>query len=54
MTNCGENTVFSGKHKSTALQATTQCTHITAKVMIKTFRKLSINRICFLILIGAS
>ena len=45
MTNCGENTMFSGKHKPTARQATTQCTHSTAKVMIKTFRRLSINGI---------
>ena len=50
MTNCGENTVFSGKHRR---QATTQCTHSTGRVMIKTYRILSIKGVYFSILIGA-
>ena len=54
MTNCDENTVISGKHKPTARQATAQCTHSIAKVVIKTFRRLSINGICFPTLVGAS
>ena len=53
MTNCGENTVFSGKHKPTVQQDTMQCTHSTGRVMIKTYRRLSIKGAYFPILIGA-